>query len=282
MCVCVCLCVCTCLRACVFSRKPWPVRVRVRVTQGLSLFNSPGVIETNGLSSLILLGQYYRGSRGDRLANRLAPGAGRRIHVWSKHRYPIWEFSLSAPRNIWSTFFRIFFVLSRHRSAPAVYYSTWVNTGGISSAQCSAHVFQRRPAQASARVPSPLDSGPITGRSPLPAIWEQVQEFVFLIRILRDQLLLMDSFSSGQCQSVSVCFLQSPTEMPENWAHGLTFKLLKSEQAKFPAYFHVIVMHINTCMRFLPGRHADGLSLLTNTRDFKYFIPLSYLLFNKA
>ena len=35
---------------CVISCKPWPVRVRVRVTQGLSLSNSPGVIETNGLS----------------------------------------------------------------------------------------------------------------------------------------------------------------------------------------------------------------------------------------
>ena len=42
----------------VISRKPWPVRVRVRVTQGLTLSNSPGVIETNGLSSSILLGQH--------------------------------------------------------------------------------------------------------------------------------------------------------------------------------------------------------------------------------
>ena len=47
---------CVCVR--VISRKPWPVRVRVRVTQGLSLSNSPGVIETNGLSSLIILGQH--------------------------------------------------------------------------------------------------------------------------------------------------------------------------------------------------------------------------------
>ena len=56
--VCVCLCLCVRLCACVrvISRKPWPVMVRV--TQGLSLFNSPGVIETNGLSSLILLGQH--------------------------------------------------------------------------------------------------------------------------------------------------------------------------------------------------------------------------------
>ena len=48
----------------VISRKPWPVRVRVRVTQGLSLSNSPGVIETNGLSSSILLGlRSFRGKQ---------------------------------------------------------------------------------------------------------------------------------------------------------------------------------------------------------------------------
>ena len=50
----VCVCVCACMR--VISRKPWPVRVRV--TQRLSLSNSPGVIESNGLSSSILLGQH--------------------------------------------------------------------------------------------------------------------------------------------------------------------------------------------------------------------------------
>ena len=51
-CVRVSVCVRVCVRA--ISRKPWPVRVRV--TQGLSLSNSPGVIETNGLSFSILLG----------------------------------------------------------------------------------------------------------------------------------------------------------------------------------------------------------------------------------
>ena len=64
VCVCVSVCVSVCVRACVracvrvISRKPWPVRVRFRVTQGLSLSNSPGVIETNGLSSSILRGQH--------------------------------------------------------------------------------------------------------------------------------------------------------------------------------------------------------------------------------
>ena len=43
-----------CVCVYVISRKPWPVWVRV--TQGLSLSNSPGVIETNGLSFSILIG----------------------------------------------------------------------------------------------------------------------------------------------------------------------------------------------------------------------------------
>lgn len=87
-----------------------------------------------------------------------------------------------------------------------------------------------------------LTFGPVS--SPL-TILEQVQQFVFLISILRDQPLLMDSFSSGQFPTCS------PTEMPKIWAHGLTFKLLQSGQAKFSAYFQVIVMHINTgsCQR---------------------------------
>ena len=42
--------------------KSWPVRVTV--TQGLSLSNSPGVIETNGLSFSILLGGHLDPQRG--------------------------------------------------------------------------------------------------------------------------------------------------------------------------------------------------------------------------
>lgn len=42
-----------------------------------------------------------------------------------------------------------------------------------------------------------------------------VQEFVFLICVLRDQLLLMASFSSCQCQCVSQLATYSPTEMPK-------------------------------------------------------------------
>lgn len=103
-----------------------------------------------------------------------------------------------------------------------------------------------RAAHMSSRVPSLLPVfGPITFSSLLPPS-ERAQDFLFLIRILRDQLLLMDSFSSGQCQCVSLFPTRSPTEMPKIWAHGLAFKLLKSRQAKFSAYFHVIVMHINT------------------------------------
>lgn len=56
--------------------------------------------------------------------------------------------------------------------------------------------------------------------------------------------------------------------MPEIWAHGLTVKLQKSRQAKFFEYFHVIVIHINTCMRLLPESNADSESLLANTTDF--------------
>ena len=58
--MCVSVSVQACVRACVceISRKPWLVRVRVRVTQGLSLSNSPGVIEANVLSTSILLGQH--------------------------------------------------------------------------------------------------------------------------------------------------------------------------------------------------------------------------------
>ena len=60
---CVCLCV-RYVRACVCAiiRKPW--LVRVRVTQGFSLSNSPGVIETNGLSFSILLGGSFRPPEG--------------------------------------------------------------------------------------------------------------------------------------------------------------------------------------------------------------------------
>ena len=52
MCVCLCVCLCAC------DQSQALARVRVGVTQGLSLSNSPGVIETNGLSSSILLGQH--------------------------------------------------------------------------------------------------------------------------------------------------------------------------------------------------------------------------------
>ena len=53
-----------CVCVCVITSKPWPVRVRVRVTQGLSLSNSLGVIETNGLSFSILLGGHLDPQRG--------------------------------------------------------------------------------------------------------------------------------------------------------------------------------------------------------------------------
>ena len=53
---------CVCVR--VIGRKPWPVRVSVRVTQGLSLSNSPGVIETNGLAFSIPMGGHLDPQRG--------------------------------------------------------------------------------------------------------------------------------------------------------------------------------------------------------------------------
>lgn len=158
--------------------------------------------------------------------------------------------------------------ITTHWTALAVYYSTWVNTARHLSylEQCTC-----RPEASSAGL-SPCTSSLLVFDqitvSSLPFIEEQVQEFVFLIWVLRDQLLLMDSFSSCQCQRVSLFATHSSAEMPKIWAHSLTFKLLKSRQAKFSAYFHVIVMHINTCMRFLPGSNADGLSPLTNTRDY--------------
>ena len=74
VCVCVSVCVTVCVRACVISRKPWLVRFRVRV----SLSNSPGVIETNGLSSSILLGQHkgYIDEQHGRSQNGKPKGAG--------------------------------------------------------------------------------------------------------------------------------------------------------------------------------------------------------------
>lgn len=116
--------------------------------------------------------------------------------LWSKQWCPILDLSecLSAHSSIWRTFFRILFVLSPHTG---LYYSTWVNNGHHLS--CSEQCTCRPEASA----PEPL-SLLFFGPAIVFTIEQQVQKLVFLIPILREQLLdeMMDSCLSGECLSV--------------------------------------------------------------------------------
>lgn len=132
--------------------------------------------------------------------------------------------------------------MTTHCTALALYYSTWVNIRWHLSCSPSIVHMSSRGVQCTLQPPYLWFSNCLIAPCHLGA-----SPGVFLIRILRSQLLPMDSFSLGQYQCVPLFPAHIPTEIPKNWAHVFTFELLKVLQAKFSAYFHVIVIHI-TCV----------------------------------
>lgn len=144
----------------------------------------------------------------------------------------------------------------------AVYYSTWVNTGQ--------HLSYLEPiaclSQASRLQLLYLLTLSLAQAHPSSQTKSKSRSLCFWL-VSRETSCCWWAVSHQVSGCVSLFPSRSPTEMPKIWAHGLTYKLLKSRKARFSAYFYVIVTHINTCVRLLPEKDADSLSRLADIKD---------------
>lgn len=142
--------------------------------------------------------------------------------------------------------------MTTHCTALALYYSTWVNIRWHLSCSPSIVHMSSRGVQCTLQPPYLWFSNCLIAPCHLGA-----SPGVFLIRILRSQLLPMDSFSLGQYQCVSVSCTHSHWNTKE-LSSCFYFWAPKSLTGQILSIFSC---HCNTyymCMMLLPERNTDG------------------------